>query len=338
MSQPAVRLEALTKQYGGATVLDIRDYAFEAGRIHALVGPNGAGKTTLLRIVSGLVEPSSGQVHVFGAPLPSLAGHKRLAVQRRMAFVAQKPYLFRSSVRRNIEYPLSVRGVAAAERTSRADAAMQALGIAHLAGRKAAMLSAGEAQRTALARALVSQPELLLLDEPLASLDAASAPLVERVLAELAAQDVTVILATHLAEQAYHYSANVLRLERGRIAPPAIENIVEGELVGDEAGGASLVLDNGCRICVVSDRRGRVRAAVLPEDVIVSATRLDSSARNCFKGRLTTMRERQPLVYVTADVGFALTSVVTAASCRRLALTIGSEVFMTFKATSVHIF
>jgi tungstate transport system ATP-binding protein len=329
-------------------VLDIPRLDLGPGRIHVLVGPNGAGKTTLLRIVNGLERAEAGSVSVLGTALPAPTRAERIRLQRRMAFCPEKPYLFGTTVRRNVEYPLRVRGVGGvdgSERRSRAAAAMEKLGVAGLAERDARTLSAGETGRVAMARAIVADPELLLVDEPLANLDDRAVPLVEKVLVDLASRGATVVAATHVTDQAYRLSANVVRLEAGRLAPPAVENVLEGEIEGETEGdsaeegqAAALVIDGGPRIRVATGKRGHARAAVDPHDIIVSAERFESSARNQLPARVTSLRERGGLVYVAGDVGVELIALITAESCAKLGLTVGSEVVFAFKATAVKVF
>jgi molybdopterin-binding protein len=350
MDVPAVEVRGLVKRHGEVTVLDLPQLDLARGRTHVLVGPNGAGKTTLLRIVNGLDLPDSGSVHVLGADLRACGRTATLDLQRRMAFCPEKPYLFQTTVRRNVEYPLRARGVGKAECRTRAEAAMEKLGVLGLAGRDARSLSAGETQRAAIARAVAPDPELLLLDEPLANVDGEAVPLVEKILVDLASRGVTVVAATHVLEQAYRLSANVVRLEAGRIAPPAVENVLDGEIVpGDGGPSAVLVLDGGVSVHVTTEKRGRARAAVDPRDIIVSTDRFESSARNVLPGRIVSLRERGGLVFVTASVagdgkatdgtsGVRLTSVVTPESCAKLGLTIGSQVVFAFKATAVQVF
>ena len=337
MKGPAVAVENLVKRYGGSTVLDVGRLDFERGGVHVIVGPNGAGKTTLLRALGGIEPPDSGGVRVLGRDLWDLGPRERLSLRRRMAFCAQKPYMFRTTVRRNVDYPLRVRGVPSKERASRAGSAMEKLGVRHLAERSARTLSAGEAQRAALARAAVCESELLFLDEPLANIDPEGVRLVEGLLVELASSGVTLLAATHVIEQAYRLSASVVRLEGGRVAPPAVENLLEGELVEEESGSV-LRLKEGVVIDVSTEKRGHARATIDPRDIIVSSETFDSSARNSLKARVSSLKERSGLVYVTADAGVSLTSCITRESCRRLNLTVGSKMYFTFKATAVKIF
>jgi tungstate transport system ATP-binding protein len=319
-------------------VLDLEALEVPAGRIHVLVGPNGAGKTTALRIVAGLEPADGGELHVLGSNWRGNAAQV-LSLRRRIGFATQKPYLFSTTVRRNVEYPLRSRGVPRASLAERARTAMQRLGVAHLANRDARTLSAGEGQRVAIARAVVADPELLLLDEPLANVDPESAPLVESLCRELADRGVTVVVATHVFELAYHLSAEVVRLENGRLMPPAVDNLLSGDVRAPSDGEEPLMaLDSGPTITVATDKRGAVRATIEPRDIVVSTESFHSSARNSLPGRVIRLEDRGTAVRVTADVGAELVATVTHESVTELGLTIGSQVRFTFKATAVRIF
>lgn len=154
-------------RFEGGGRLALADLGLDAGDRVAVVGPNGCGKTSLLRAIAGLADARGVSLRVAPGDV---------------AFVAAKPYLLRGSALANVELPLAARGVRRAERRRRAEAALAALGGAALGPRSRAELSDGETQRVALARALVAEPRVLLLDEPLASLDAAGASLLAEAL------------------------------------------------------------------------------------------------------------------------------------------------------------
>ena len=337
MAQNAVELSGLAVTYGKNTILNIPGLKFEGGKVHVLVGPNGAGKTTLLRVIGGLEPPGEGTVGVFGRDLYRLSRGERLRLGRRMTFCFQKPYLFTTSVRHNIEYGLRIRRIEAPEKLSRVETAVQSLNLTGLQERNARTLSTGETQRVSLARALVLQPELVLLDEPLAGVDAANRPQVEAAISGLQARGSTVLIATHEVSQAYRLSANVVRLEGGRLAPPALENLLEGEIVGHD-GGAALEIPGGTRIHVVTEKRGFARAAVDASTIIVSKERIQSSARNSFAGRVVALEELPHRIALTVDVGIRLTAHITRESFAALGITLGTEVFLTFKASAITVF
>ncbi len=333
----AVSVNDLKLSYGNATILDLPELDFETGKIHVLVGPNGAGKTTLLRLISGLERPTSGSVSVLGADLLSLAGRDRLDLMRRMTFCFQKPYLFSATVQGNVEYGLFLRRIAPSEASRRVDSVLDTLNLQHLRHRHARTLSAGETQRVSFARALVLEPELVLLDEPIANVDAQNVPAVEGAIAGLHERGATVIIATHALEQAYRFSASVTRLEHGRPAPPEIENILEGEITAHD-GLAVLTLASGLEVAVTTGKRGHARAAVPPSAIIISAELVRSSARNSLPGRVTALTEHNGGVSVTVDAGIPLTARITKESFNDLHITLGSQVYLTFKATAVTIF
>lgn len=336
---PAVSARNIAKSYGGVPVLSLNEVTFMSERVHVIVGPNGAGKTTLLRLIAGIERPDRGELRILGRDPWEQSRRQALALRRRVGFAAQKPYLFRTSVRRNVEYPLRVRGVSGPKLEELAQTSMKRLGVAHLAERNARTLSAGEAQRISITRATVTEPELLLLDEPLANIDPEGAPVIEELCRELESQGVTVIVATHVLEQAFRLSARVVRLEAGRMMPPAVENLLEGELIdAEDKAQAVLVLEGGLRLDVATERRGRARATIEPRDIVVSAESFRSSARNSLAGRVTKLEDRRGLVYVTADVGVPMVSIVTHQSFQEMGITVGSGVVFTFKATAVRVF
>jgi len=334
----SVRATGLVKRYGDATVLSLDELTIDSGGVHVIVGPNGSGKTTFLRLVAGIEQADAGNLKVLEEDWRQ-ARAKVLTLRRRMGFAAQKPYLFRTTVRRNVEYPAQARGLGRAESAKRAGTAMERLGVAHLADRRARTLSSGEAKRVSIARAVTVKPELLILDEPLANVDAQYTRVIESLITELARDGTTVLVATHVQDLAYHLSAAVVRIEHGKLTPPAIENLIEGELTdSDKEGEAILAIDGGPSLEIASDRRGRVRASIEPKDIVVSVEELRSSARNRLRGTVTALEDRGNVVHLTASVGVPLVVTVTHQSLHDLNITVGSSLYLTFKATAVKVF
>ena len=188
-----LRLTRVGKAHQGKIILQDISLIFEEGRINLLLGPNGAGKTTLLRICALLDSPSAGEVSL-------VRKGRRLANPNHgeITMVFQRPALFNRSVRANLAYPLRVRGLPRGEAAARIDEAMTVADLEPFAKRSARSLSGGEAQRLALARAMVTQPAVLLLDEPAANLDPVSRWRIEEMVLQM--QDrfgTTVVLTTH---------------------------------------------------------------------------------------------------------------------------------------------
>jgi tungstate transport system ATP-binding protein len=207
-----VRLENVGVVAGKVTILDDVSLTVVPGAPTVLIGPNGAGKTTLLRTIMGLLPPSRGRI---------TWGGREQAPPDKRAIVFQRPVMLRRSAEANIRYALERgrRGV-----TQIGDL-LALVGLAGLEHRPARRLSGGEQQRLALARALARDPELLLLDEPAASLDPAATKAIEDIMRAVANRGVKVVMSTHDLGQARRVAGDVVLLHRGRVAEagPAVE-------------------------------------------------------------------------------------------------------------------
>ena len=213
-----LEIRNLRKSYGRAQILKEINLSVEKGEILGLIGPTGSGKSTLLRLIDLLEEPSRGAIILEGRAVSGRSEKERIAARRRMAMVFQKPVMFKSNVLDNVTFGLMVRGEGQAEeREEKARAALQAVGLSGYESRDANTLSGGEMQRIALARAIVLEPELLLLDEPTANLDPRSASSIDGLLQSLAGGRTSVILATHNMMQCRRLADRVAVLVEGRI-------------------------------------------------------------------------------------------------------------------------
>ncbi|WP_299654521.1 ATP-binding cassette domain-containing protein [uncultured Jannaschia sp.] len=196
----------LVLRFREATVLDRISFDLGGTGCTMVMGPNGSGKSLLLKLLHGLMQPSEGQI--------DWTGHSATDVTARQALVFQKPVLLRRSVAANIDFVLKARG----KDPGRCDALLDHVGLGHKALQPARLLSGGEAQRLALARALATDPEVLFLDEPTASLDPASVLAIESIVGDARDRGVRIIFVTHDMGQARRMANDVLFLQRGRIA------------------------------------------------------------------------------------------------------------------------
>jgi len=215
--EPILQLKGVSKVFGIRSVLESINYSFLPGAIYGLVGPSGAGKSTLLRIINLLEEPSGGQVIFRGRPVGPGRG-ERLHLRRRMAMVFQQPVLFSGSVLDNVFYGLKVRGEKFSVHHKKLLQVLKKVGLNDLAQQRAVTLSGGEAQRLALARVMVLQPEILLLDEPTANLDPANIGIIEKLLRLIREEfGTTIIMVTHNLPQAKRLADEVVFIYEGKL-------------------------------------------------------------------------------------------------------------------------
>ncbi len=204
-----LRLENVTFAAGGRRIIDGISIEIGSGDRTVILGPNGAGKSVLLRICHGLLAPTSGSV-VWNVREPANGRH-------RQAMVFQRPIMLRRSALANVAYGLKLAGVERRERDERAQRALERLGLLHLAGRSARVLSGGEQQRLALARAWALEPEVLFLDEPTANLDPTATREIEAAIAGIGAAGTKIIMVTHDLGAAKRLADEIIFIHDGRV-------------------------------------------------------------------------------------------------------------------------
>ena len=210
----ALRGENLVKRFGELEALSSVSISIRRGEFFALLGPSGCGKTTLLRIIAGLEFPDSGTLMIGGSDASQLPAHER-PVNTVFQSYALFPHM---TVRQNIEFGLKMKRVSTGETKRRVDEIMEVVRITELAGRKPEQMSGGQRQRAALARALVNQPEVLLLDEPIGALDLKLRKELQLELMRLQRQmGTTFVFVTHDQEEALIMSDRIAVMNRGRI-------------------------------------------------------------------------------------------------------------------------
>ena len=212
-----VEIKGLKKEYDGKTVLHIDDLKLENEKINVIIGPSGAGKSTMLQILNGIESPSEGVVIFDGEEIKK--GRKvALATRRKMSMVFQKPVLFNSTVYENVACPLKLRKVPPKLINESVNDILRLVGLSDKARQRALTLSGGEAQRIAVARSIVTQPKVLLMDEPTANLDPANVELIEKVIEfTTTAYKSTVVIVTHNMYQAKRLGENIIFLLNGKV-------------------------------------------------------------------------------------------------------------------------
>lgn len=206
-----ISLNNVKKYYRDRLVLDIEKLEIEKGKITGIIGPNGSGKSTLLNIISGLDTDYQGTICYDLEVINK-------DIYNKMTLVSQKPYLFKRRVYDNIGYPLKVRNIQKEEIKKNVDKIIDRLEIKDLREKKAHLLSGGESQKVSLARALVFEPELLLLDEPTSNIDPESIKILEREIVRFNKEtEATVIIVTHNLEQSDRICDKIIYLQNGKV-------------------------------------------------------------------------------------------------------------------------
>lgn len=214
-----VDIDSVSKFYNGGKVLDNISLAIDAGERIVILGPSGCGKTTILRLIAGFIAPDTGSISIAGE-LVSRDGHIIKPPERRnlgMVFqdLALWPHL---SVKGNIEFGLKAKGLPKIERKRRIQEALNLVGMAGYADRKPAELSGGQQQRVALARALVLEPKVLLMDEPLSSLDLELNMRLRKEILRLQEKlEFSLLYVTHDQDEAFDIATRVVSMKQGRI-------------------------------------------------------------------------------------------------------------------------
>jgi molybdopterin-binding protein len=332
-----LELRNIVHRYDTKTVVSIDNLQIENGEIYSLVGPNGSGKTTLLHIMSLIMPPIQGELLYNGKPVPHDESG-RIHTRRRMTVVTQSPFMFSTTVKANIEYGLKAHGIAKAEREKRVNDVLELTGLTDFAHRKARQLSGGETQLVAMARGIVLNPSILFLDEITANLDVKHIQRLESIIKDIN-QDrgTTIVMTTHVLSQAYALADKVLSLFDGRIVQSGMYNLFKGAFTHE---GQEVLFDTGrLRIHVARENTARNRGhiSINPEDIIVSMKQLHSSARNVFSGKITKIIEQGGCVHLEVDAGEAFRVQITGSSFHEMGLTLGTRVFLIFKASSVHV-
>lgn len=329
-------LANVRKSYGGGIVLDIPRFDFVRGETCALVGPNGSGKTTLLKLLALIEKPTTGRIVFDSTPVWNGAA-QHTPLMRRITMVTHPPYLFNRSVAYNIAYGMKLRGASRKHVRERTLDVLKTVGLEGFEKRDARKLSSGEQQRVALARALALEPDVLLLDEPTASIDKKHAEEVESFIRRLASRkNMTVVFSTHNYHQAASLADRVVSLYDGRVEPFSYENLFGGT-VFERDGMSRIELNGAITIGLASKTSGPAHISIDPRNVTVSREPAASPSLNCYHGKIISMTMHNSHVQLIVDVGVRLTSVITQDSLGRLRLKLGEDVYCIFTPDAVKI-
>ncbi len=348
-----IKLSGLRLGFDAGFKLEVDSLNIREGEVFAIIGPNGAGKTTLLNAMALLRSPEAGTLEIMGRN--ALAPENKLFLRRAMSVVFSQPYLTNDTVYNNVALPLKLRG---RKDVSAVEEVLELFKITHLKGRNARTLSQGESHRAALARAFVTRPKLVLLDEPFAALDERVKDAISRDLKRvLKASNAAVVLVTQDQGGALTLCDKLAVLVNGKIlqqgepqeifsrpvsaevaAFVGVETILPGKVISKqdnlcavEAGGKELMVVSDC------EAGDSVYVCVRPEEVSVSLGADAGGRRNNFKSKVVSVAPWGLEYKVELDCGFKLQAAVTKQLVEGLALKAGGGAYASFKATAVHL-
>lgn len=327
---PVYELNNVGYAYAGKPVLSIDRLQIKSHESTAIVGPNGSGKSTLLNILAFINFPAQGSMQFQGR---EITRQNFQDYRRQVGYVQQKPYLFHLNVFENIEIGLKLRGLKNYMRRQRVEKILDEFAIKRLAGRYAHHISGGEAQKVAIARSLVLEPDVLILDEPFSHVDSSFRDELEELLRHIIDTGrTTVIFTTHDQMQAAVLGSRIYTLVHGHLVPVSTVNMFRGKMAGGH-------FDTGrIRISVPPGLPAESHIAVDSNQIVLSREKLESSMQNSYVGRITGLSEENGLINMLVQAGEKFNVLITNAALQELGVNIGDKVWLSFKSTSVHLF
>lgn len=346
-----LEIKDLTADLGEFSLKNI-NLQINKGEYFVILGPTGAGKTILLELIAGIYSADKGKIIIDNQEIT-----EKPPKNRPISMVYQDYMLFpHLTVEDNIKFGLERNEKSEEDINQKVDELANLLDISDLLHRYPGTLSGGESQRVAIARSLVMNPKILLLDEPVSALDVPSQKKIRDELKKIHRKtDVTIMHVTHSREEAIRLGERMSIMNNGEIAQTGdssqvfkkpnsefvahfvgSENIYEGKSKVTN-GIAEVELDKGMDLVSVSEKEGKVRACIRPEEVIISTDPIETSGRNRFKGKIVDILERESTFQVKADIGINITVTITKKSLKELKLKKGKEIYLAFKATAVHL-
>jgi len=326
----------ITMDYDGRHVLDL-SLSLEKGRVTGILGPNGAGKTTLLEILAFLARPTSGELFYKGS-MVDFNGGDLTSLRKAAVLVQQKPILFTTTVFNNVEFPLKIRNLKKSEREKKVNRFLAMVGMEGFSRARANKLSGGETQRVAIAQALACMPDVILMDEPTASVDVENRIIIERIIRDINRQNgISVIFTTHDRIQASRIADNIVFIHEGKVAESDHENVFGGIMEIDAKGEKFCVIQENLKIPVETERTGQVRISIIPSAVRVFRVPGNIQEMRGIKGRVIQLSDEKGFIRAVIDIGVPLTVIMPPDRVGNTIPGIGEDAWVAFSPEMIEV-
>ena len=349
-----LKLKNIKKEYDDFKVENI-NLEIDSGEYFVILGPTGTGKTIILEIIAGLIKEDKGNIFFKDKNITDYSPE-----ERKVGMVYQDYMLFpHLNVKNNIIFGLKTSNkYSENEIENKLEEMLNLFGIENLLSRDVNTLSGGEKQRVALARALITSPDVLLLDEPLSAVDPATGENLINELKKIHKKlGTTTLHVTHDFVEALALADRIAVMNNGQIEQkgetdeifqkPAsnfvaefvgVKNIYEAKATGVENEVLIQGKNKDLKITIIDNIQGKANLTIRPEDIIISTETFSSSARNTFKGKVKIIKDRLNYLEIIVDIGIDVAVHITRQSLKEFDLKKGKEVYLTFKASAVHVY
>ncbi len=323
----AYQLRDIQYAYGKTIALTLPVLNIKAKTTTALVGANGCGKSTLLNLLAFLTTQQVGQIQCFS----EMATKSRIfGLRQRISLLPQKPYMLRGSVYNNLDLTLKFHGVRQSERLGLIRSTLDKLQITGLINQQAKTLSGGELQKVALARAIITQPDILLMDEPFSYLDSQSDKTLEGFISSYVNMyNKTLIFSTHNRLQGIAIADNVISLVKGQTVKTPLINVFHG--VCEQ----QLFNTGALQVLLADNDKKYQHISIDPHEIVLSITAIQSSMRNQFYGKVLGITDEGTKIRITVSAGEVFQVLITRQALKDLKVSLGDKLWINFKSNAI---